>query len=233
MNFTTNRCFGYRLRLSPGLRPRAVAILTAVLICCTSFVASTTAQDADEPVDEMKLAIKVAEFQEQLAGTSIKDRDAAEASLIELGVKTLDYLDPVTSETPPEMIERLGRVRKALETLVVTRATQPKLVTLNGEFSVNEAAEKITAMTGNKIVWPEGLDDGKQEQKITLELEKASFWQAIKQLETKAKLRDRARWWHRWSDNTDAGRGQSPRDSNRRQWHFSNQRPAGFFQAQS
>ena len=187
MNFTTNRCFGHRLRPSSGLRPRAGSILIAALICFASLVASAVAQD-DEPVDEMKLAVKVAEFQQQLASTSIKERDAAEASLIELGVETLDYLDPVTGETPPETIERLSRIRKALETLVVERATQPKLVTLNGNFSVKEVAEKITAMTGNKIVLPEGMDEILN-QKIDLELEKASFWQAMDQFVTKSKLR--------------------------------------------
>ena len=188
MYFTTNRCLGNLLRFVSGLHPRVLAVLTAVLLCFASL-ATAVAQDADEPVDEMKLAVKVAEFQQQLASTSNKDRDAAEAGLIELGVKTLDHLDPVTADTPPEMIERLGRVRKALETLVVTRATQPKLITIKGNFSVKEAAEKITVETGNKIVWPDELNAQMDEQKIDLEIEEASFWQVVKQLETKAKLR--------------------------------------------
>ena len=188
MNFTTDNCSGYRLRLSTGLKARAVAILTAVLVCFSSLVASAVAQD-DEPVDEMKLAVKIAEFQQQLGSTSVKDRDAAEASLIELGVKSLDYLDPITDETPPDTIERLARIRKALETLVVTKATKPKLITLNGNFSIKEAAEKITAISGNKIVWPDELDAQMQERKVDLAIEKASFWQAMNQFETKAKLR--------------------------------------------
>ena len=188
MNFTTYRRLGYRLRPSAGLHSCAVALLTAVLICFSALAASAVAQD-DEPVDEMKLEIKVTELQQQLAGTSAKERDAAEASLIELGVKALDYLDPVTDETPPETVERLGRVRKALETLVVKTATEPKLITLKGNFSIKEAAEKITAKSGNKIVWPDELDAMMQEKKIDLDIEKASFWQAMEQLQTKAKLR--------------------------------------------
>ena len=109
MNFTTDRCFGYRLRLILKSRLPAAAILTVVLICCASLASTAMAQDdVDEPVDEMKLAIKVAEFQQQLAGESVKGREAAEAGLIELGVKTLDYLDPVTNDTPPETVERLA-----------------------------------------------------------------------------------------------------------------------------
>ena len=190
MNFTTSRCFGHLPQTSVGLHCFAAAILTAVMICFASLASPAIAQDVvDELVDEMKLEIKVVELQQQLASTSVKDRDAAEAGLIELGVKTLDYLDPVTDDTPPETVERLGRVRKALETLVVTMTTQPKLITLKGNFSVKEAAEQITAKSGNKIVWPEQLDAQMQEQKIDLEIEKASFWQALNQLETKAKLR--------------------------------------------
>lgn len=191
MDFTTYRCFGSRLQLSAVLHAYAVAILTAVLICFASLAAPAVAvaQDAvDEIVDEMKLEVKVAELQQQLNSTLVADRDVAEAGLIELGVKTLDFLDPVTSDTPPETIERLGRVRKALETLIVTTATQPKMITLKGNFSIKEAADKIAAMSGNKIVWPVEMD----EQKIDLEIEKASFWQAMNQFETKAKLRIRA-----------------------------------------
>ena len=190
MNFTTYRCFGYRLQPSAGSRCFAAAILTAALICFALLASTAMAQDAvDELVDEMKLEVQVVELQQQLASTSTKDRDAAEAALIKLGVKTLDYLDPVTDDTPPETVERMGRIRKALETLVVTTATQPKLITLKGNFSIKEAAEKISAKSGNKIVWPGELEAQMQQKKIDLDIEKASFWQAMNQFETKAKMR--------------------------------------------
>ena len=190
MNFTTDHRLTHRLRLTNGLHSFAAAVFAVVLICLASFTAPAAAQDAgDEPVDKMKVAIKVAELQQQLSSTSVKDRDTAEAELIELGVTTLDYLDPITDETPPETVERLGRVRKALETLVVTKATQPKLITLKGNFSVKEAIEQISAKSGNKIVWPDEMEAQMQQQMIDLELEEAPFWQAMSQFEAKAKLR--------------------------------------------
>lgn len=189
MNFTTDHRFRSPL-LFFNLRSRTVAALTTVLFCFVSLVASAVAQsEVDEPVDEMKLAVKVAELQLQLADTSISERDAAEAALIKLGVKALNYLDPVTDDTLPETVERLGRIRKTLETQIVEAVTQPVLITLTGNFSVKEAAEKLAEQSGNKIVWPDELDALMAERKIDLEIEKAPFWQAMNQLEDKADLR--------------------------------------------
>lgn len=67
MNFTTDHRFRSPL-LFFNLRSRTVAALTTVLFCFVSLVASAVAQsEVDEPVDEMKLAVKVAELQLQLA----------------------------------------------------------------------------------------------------------------------------------------------------------------------
>jgi len=103
--------------------------------------------------------------------------------------KALNYLDPVTDDTLPETVERLGRIRKTLETQIVEAVTQPVLITLTGNFSVKEAAEKLAEQSGNKIVWPDELDALMAERKIDLEIEKAPFWQAMNQLEDKADLR--------------------------------------------
>jgi len=158
MNFTTDRCIGLPLELLRTLRAGSVAMLTTMLICLVSLTTNATAQDfGDEPVDEMKIAIKAAELQQQLADPSIEKRDVAEAELIKLGVIALDYLDPVTDDSPPDTIERLNRIRKALETIVVEDAAKPTQITLKGNFSVKEAIEKIAKQSGNKIVLAEGV----------------------------------------------------------------------------
>ena len=190
MNFTTDRCINLPLALLRALRASSVAMLTTILICLVSFSTIATAQDSgDKPVDEMKIAIKAAELQQQLADPSIEKRDAAEADLIKLGVIALDYLDPVTDDSPADTIERLGRIRKALETIVVEAAAKPTQITLKGNFSVKKATEKITKQSGNKIVLAEGLKAQAQEQKIDLDIEKATFWEAMKTFEAVAKLR--------------------------------------------
>ena len=193
MNFLTDRhlrsCFGPCVQLLPKPNTATVRALASILIGFVSLLGSAIGQDiADEPMDEMKLAIKVAELQQQLAEPSIDNRDAAEAALIKLGVKTLDYLDPVTNDTLPDTIERLGRIRKALDTLVVEKVVKPTSITLKGNFSIKEAAEKIAEKSGNKIAWPDELELQMQ-KKIDWEIENVSFWQAMEFLKSKAKLR--------------------------------------------
>lgn len=188
MNFATDRCIGLPLELPHTLRIGSAAMLITTLICLVSLTTIATAQDAgDKPVDEMKIAIKAAELQQKLADSSIETRDAAEAELIKLGVIALNYLDAVTDDSPPDTIERLGRIRKALETIVVEAAAKPTQITLKGNFSVKEATEKITKQSGNKIVLAEGLQT--QEQKFDLEIENATFWEAMEIFETQTKLR--------------------------------------------
>ena len=93
MNFTTDRCIGLPLELLRTLRTGSIAMLITMLICLVSLTTIATAQDSgDKPVDEMKIAIKAAELQQQLADPSIEKRDAAEAELIKLGVIALNYL---------------------------------------------------------------------------------------------------------------------------------------------
>ena len=190
MNFTTDRCINLPLALLRALRASSVAMLTTILICLVSFSTIATAQDSgDKPVDEMKIAIKAAELQQQLADPSIEKRDVAEAELIKLGVIALDYLDPVTDDSPPDTIERLNRIRKALETIVVEAAAKPTQITLKGNFSVKEAIEKIAKQSGNKIVLAEGVQAQAQEKKFDLEIENATFWETMKAFETQTKLR--------------------------------------------
>ena len=83
MNFTIDRYMGLPLELLRTLRTGSIAMLTTILICLVSLTTIATAQDSgDKPVDEMKIAIKAAELQQQLADPSIEKRDAAEAELI-------------------------------------------------------------------------------------------------------------------------------------------------------
>ena len=188
MNFATDHCIGLLLKLPRTLPIGSAAMLTTTLICLVSLTTIATAQDSgDKPVDEMKIAIKAAELQQQLVDPSIETRDAAEAELIKLGVIALDYLDPVTDDSPPDAIERLGRIRKALETIVVEAAAKPTQITLKGNFSVKEATEKIAKQSGNKIVLAEELQA--QEQKFDLQIENATFWEAMKIFEAQTKLR--------------------------------------------
>ena len=190
MNFLTHCCFGFRGQFSSRSYTPIFSILTmGLFVFFTPLVGSTLGQDAAvEPIDEMKLAVRAAELQLQLTDPIVAKRDAAEADLIKLGVKTLDYLDPITKDVSPDTVERLGRIRKALETLVVEAVTKPRLITLKGNFTIKEAAEKIAEKSGNKIAWPDELETQMQE-KVDWEVENASFWEAMTIFEAEANLR--------------------------------------------
>ena len=65
-------------------------------------------------LSDMELVEHVAFLQRELESPEIPKRDAAEKELIELGVRVLDYLEPVTEKTPSDAVARIGNVRKVL-----------------------------------------------------------------------------------------------------------------------
>ena len=100
-----------------------------------------------------------------------------------LGADVLGLLPKITPNTSAESKERLGRVRRALETKVAESVTKPKLVTLEGSMSVAEAFQKLGALTGNKVL---GFDD--RGGNVTLDFKDTLYWEALDQLLDKAGL---------------------------------------------
>jgi hypothetical protein len=154
----------------------------ALLLIATSTTGIAIGQSGDGPVDEMKLIQRAGELQDQLGSEDLEQRSDAESALIELGVIALEYLDPITDETPSDTVERLNRIRKTLEKQAAASFTKPKLVSLNGEFTITEAIEAIQKQTGNKIVLPGGAPEEAEQKKIKLKLDKATFWRAVDEL---------------------------------------------------
>ena len=64
-------------------------------------------------IDEVRKLIK------ELDGKSLKERDAAEKSLIEIGASILGYLPEVDANTSGEMKIRLQRIRQQLQTVEI------------------------------------------------------------------------------------------------------------------
>ena len=128
------------------IEPRLQSIVTfalSLLLFATNPVGNASGQSNDEPVDEMKLIQRAGELQDQLESDVLDERNQAEADLIKMGVSALDYLDPITDQTPSDTIRRLNRIRKTLEKQAVESFTKPKLVSMTGEYSVAEAIESI------------------------------------------------------------------------------------------
>lgn len=133
---------------------------------------------------DLELATKVRKLVKQLDGSSVADRDAAEKALIELGPDVLNHLPRVTSRDSAETKVRLGRVATTLEKKLSETLVNATLVTMHGEMTISEALAALEKQTGNRIVAPaEGGD-----RKITLELEKATYWEAVDQLLDRAEL---------------------------------------------
>ena len=148
----------------------------SIVVVVGSVISIPTASVGQE--DEMVLIERVESLLRQLQSDQVKDRDAAQQELMEMGPQALDYLD-VPDDASTEMRNRIGAVRKALEKKAVTRVSQASRVTLNSKFSVEESLKKIEQQTGNHIV----LDDVELLQKeVSLELDNVTFWEAIDQI---------------------------------------------------
>ena len=132
---------------------------------------------AAAPAPSAELAAKVKLLVRQLDSDQQARREAAEKELIALGEEVLPLLPPITRTTPAEVKNRLGRVRKALEDLAIAATTKPKVVTLSGEMLLSEALAEIEKQTGNKIT--DSREEDKSDPKITLQLDKVPFWQAL------------------------------------------------------
>ena len=127
---------------------------------------------------------------ERLDADALSDRSDAEQALIKLGAPALDHLPEVTDLTPPEVAQRLARVRQALEQAQVEEAGQSTQVTLIGEdLPLKDVIARISQQTGNKIVdHREEFGEEATEPRIKLNLEKVPFWKALDEALDKAQM---------------------------------------------
>jgi hypothetical protein len=131
---------------------------------------------------EMKLIERVAELQHQLESPQVAERDEAEKELLSLGTLVLDHLEPPTSKTPSDAIERTSRIRRELEKIAVASVTKSSTVTLNGNVSVDQALAEIRKQTTNDVALSAEIPDVFAEKKIDLDLQDVEFWTALAQV---------------------------------------------------
>jgi hypothetical protein len=129
------------------------------------------------PAKNAELEAKVKALVRQLDSDQQSKREAAEKELIALGEEVLPLLPAITSKTPAEVKNRLGRVRKALMDAAIAATTRPKFVTLAGEMLLSEALAAVEKQTGNRIV--DSREEDKSDPKVKLELNNAPFWEAL------------------------------------------------------
>jgi hypothetical protein len=126
------------------------------------------------------LSAKVRTLVKQLDSNQAAQRDAAEKELVELGADVLEHLPAVNNRTPAEVRNRLARVRTTLVKLAVEAATQPALVTLEGEMKASAAFKSMAEQTGNAFVdYRERFNQEPNDPTIKVSLDKVPFWQAL------------------------------------------------------
>lgn len=154
------------------------------LMCSVCLVLQVTAQvTASDNRSTADIKDEVHRLVRQLDDNERSQREAAEKSLVELGVEALNLLPPITPRTPAEVKERLGRVRKTLETTIAESIAQPSLVTLAGEMSLTEALQAMEQQTGNRVTGYE-----RRSGKVKVAFDKTPYWQALDEVLDQANL---------------------------------------------
>jgi len=156
------------------------------LLLSPSQAAAAIAQS--EQADEMDTIERISELQDQLDADQISQRDAAEEELLKLGAIALEHLDDPSDDMSSDQVERLARVRTKLETIAVRAASQPSMVTLNGELSVEESLKRIQKQTANDVALSDNAPATAGQKTISWEGNKNSFWDAITKIQRESGL---------------------------------------------
>ena len=154
----------------------------SVLTVCL-FLLAQADLPAEPKVPAPNLKSQVRELVTQLDADERAEREEAEKLLVELGAEVLGLLPPVTPQTPAEVKERLGRVRKTLETANAEAISSPTVVTLKGEMSLSDALQSFEEQTGNRVSGHERLGGT-----VDVDFDKVPYWQALDALLDQAEL---------------------------------------------
>lgn len=105
-----------------------------------------------QQVSETALKDRVAQLVERLESPKVETRAAAEKSLIDLGTRVLPLLPADVKPAKADLVERIDRVRKALQERDENVNLGPSKVTLKGTgMRFTEAIKALQAQTGNVI----------------------------------------------------------------------------------
>jgi hypothetical protein len=146
----------------------------------------------DKEASSNKSPVKIEEVRKLLRaldGAQLKDRDAAEKSLVELGGAILPFLPEIDANTSGEMKVRLQRIRQQLQQIDVETFFEESKVTLSGKMLIREALTKIREQTGNEVEIDPEAASAFQSTMVELEMKDASFWTVMEEVMKQSKLR--------------------------------------------
>lgn len=140
--------------------------------------------------DETALKTEVRKLVRQLDASQLGKREAAESRLLELGPQVLDMLPEPTESTPPEVKQRIGRIRQKLQQSVADSTAHASLITLHARnMPLSKVLAAFRQQTGNPIV------DARQKLGLTatdpplsIDFEKTPFWTALDTVLDRAEL---------------------------------------------
>ena len=126
----------------------------------------------------------------ELNADQLKEREAAEASLVGLGPKALAHLPADLDRLPAEVSQRIRRIRQQLEQAQADEAVRASVVTLNAKNKpVRDILADISKQTGNKVVdYREQFGEDPVDQTVSVEFSKTPFWQALDHVLDQASL---------------------------------------------
>lgn len=120
------------------------------------------------------LSLTVQRLVRQLDDDRLVKRVEAEQALSKLGPEALALLPLISEISEAEVKERLIRVRKKLESAAAEAATKASLVTLAGEFSLEDALALLQQQSGNRVV---GVKN--KEVNVKTDFQKVVYWKAL------------------------------------------------------
>jgi hypothetical protein len=156
----------------------AVCLCLALFVACIDRLAAVPEAPAD-------LKARVARLVEQLG---MPDKQvAAQTELIKLGPDVLPLLPTDDAKLSPKQKDRLKEIRATLTEAQVLKDLAPRLVTLqNKSIRLTEALDQIKKQTGEEVVDRREAADNPT---LKLDLQKATFWQAVDTVAKEADLR--------------------------------------------
>lgn len=163
----------------------AIAVIAAVAALVSSPLLGLSLALAAG--DDSSLELTARRLIRELDAPRLNQRETAERELLDLGPAILEMLPRPGDRVSAEIQQRSGRIRQTLEQRLAEAATAPSRVSLAGTMPLAEVLSKIEEQTGNRVVLQQaGIPAA--EQQVTVDFEKALFWQAIDELSRQAGL---------------------------------------------
>jgi hypothetical protein len=169
---------------------RLVLLIVAILL--VALPAGAAPADAAPPdtiqANDAALKDQVDRLVQQLDAADLASRDEAKKQLVALGPKILDLLP--TSPSGPAQADALESIRAPLQLQLAEQSIQASNVTLNAaDQPLSEILAELSRQSGNKLKdLRASMGQETANRRLTLAIEKSSFWQALDQTLDRAHL---------------------------------------------